>query len=104
MPHQQTSAAPRRKRNRKKMKRQKRSSQLHDQKRRRNVSDDDLARHVSSMYINGPGGLLTDAAKKRERYVKSTRSFDNEHIVLLRQLDKHPALVLNADYQVSQGK
>lgn len=101
MPHERTSSVPLGSKG-KRTKLQKRSSQLYDQKLKRNISDDDLAHHVSSMYINGPGGLLMDAAKKRERFVESTMSFDNEHVDLLRKLDQHPTLVLNADYQVSQ--
>ena len=63
MPHERTSSVPLGSKG-KRTKLQKRSSQLYDQKLKRNISDDDLAHHVSSMYINGPGGILMDAAKK----------------------------------------
>mmetsp|Transcript_89 Transcript_89/g.138 ORF Transcript_89/g.138 Transcript_89/m.138 type:complete len:328 (-) Transcript_89:146-1129(-) len=93
------AAPPKRKKRRKKMKRQKRISQLDQKNRSDDISDDDLAHHVSSMYITGPGGMLNDAAKKRERFEEFTSSFDQDHTDVLKKLDKHPALVLNADYQ-----
>lgn len=53
------------------------------------MSPEDLADHVSHLYLNGPGGIL------RERMSKI--AYDSQ--MYLRELDRHPALVLNADYQ-----
>ena len=82
------------------------------------ISDEELAHHVSSLYIHGPGGVFSEVTKKRERrelrkyhmdtttassgsiYRKS--ALEEEYEKYLRKLDRHPALVLNADYQVSQ--
>lgn len=97
------AAPPKRKKKTQKMKSQKRSSQLEQKNRNDDVSDDDLAQHVSSMYITGPGGMIKDAAKKRERHEGSTSSYNQDHAALLQKLDRHPALVLNADYQVRTG-
>jgi hypothetical protein len=84
------------------------------------VTEEELAHHVSSMYIRGPGGIFNEMAKKRERN-KGTMvarkqhgststlvdggnvgdvGFDDEYEEYLRKLDRHPALVLNADFQV----
>ncbi len=81
---------------RKKMKGKRGSSQMDSpHKKNKPASDDELADHVSSMYITGPGGFMKEAAIKREK-----DKFDNERMDFLKKLDRHPTLVLNADYQV----
>lgn len=88
------------KRQRKKMKAKKGSSQLdHNHHKSGPVTDDDIAQHVASMYINGPGGLMKEATTKREKQDAQGMFGDEEHLALLKNLDRHPALVLNADYQ-----
>ena len=49
------------------------------------LSEQDLADHVAHMYIHGPRGLL--------------RSRQRHHEATLKELERHPSLVLNADYQ-----
>ncbi len=67
---------------------------------------EELAMHVSSQYVAGPGGLFkqVDARRKRQEKASIFRNEDHcnlEQVEYLRKLDGHPALVLNADYQVS---
>lgn len=111
-----------------KMKRPKRISQIDSTKNQKNavdttstvssgtkktkgvISEEELANHVSSMYIHGPGGIFNNMVKKRERREKirnngddshhgANQVLDQEYEEFLRKLDRHPALVLNADYQ-----
>jgi 5-methylcytosine-specific restriction endonuclease McrA len=68
------------------------------------VSSDEIASHVSSKYISGNGGKLHRMKEKRKRQVASSLSYETDpqhmdHVAYLRKLDRHPALVLNADYQ-----
>ena len=80
------------------------------------LSEQDLAHHVSTLYIHGPGGVLHDTERRRLRRQKelqdshngngghndSTHDFvqqQQEQLQSLRNLDRHPALLLNADYQ-----
>ena len=53
------------------------------------ISDTELVDHVSNLYIYGPGGVLRD----------TTTTPESETSDFLKKLDRHPALVLNADYQ-----
>ena len=105
MPHEHAAAGvsgtplpkrtARHQKRKKKMKAQKGSSRIEMPNHKyRPVSDDEIAHHVSSMYITGPGGFMKEAAIKREK------QNDNEHLAFLKKLDRHPTLVLNADYQV----
>lgn len=69
------------------------------------VSELDVGHHVATQYITGPGGILRDKAARRDRMERSTEILENdqthkEQMEYLRNLDRHPALVLNADYQV----
>jgi len=65
------------------------------------LTEDDLATHVSSRYVYGPGGILKQAEKKRNRQEASRMFLDGnkDQVEVLKRLDRHPALVLNADYQ-----
>lgn len=64
------------------------------------ISMAELAQHVSSQYINGPNGVAKEqASKERNRSSMGTE----ETSAYLKTLDRHPALVLNADYQVRIG-
>lgn len=95
-----TKTKSRKRNKRKKVKLQRGSSQLDKKSNHKSgsVTEDEIAHHVSSMYVNGPGGYLKEASMKRE---KQSSSFDDkEYLKFLQKLDRHPALVLNADYQV----
>lgn len=74
------------------------------------LTPEELALHVSSEYITGPGGLFKTADAKRKRQLSSSvanlvggasssSSSIKEQVEYLKKLDRHPALVLNADYQ-----
>lgn len=68
------------------------------------ISGDELANHVSASYIEGPGGFFQSTDAKRQRQEEENKIFETDpshrkHIEYLRKLDRHPALVLNADYQ-----
>jgi hypothetical protein len=65
-----------------------------------------VGHHVAKQYITGPGSILRDKASRRNRMETQNRivtedSSHKEQMQYLRMLDRHPALVLNADYQVS---
>jgi len=94
------SSSTRSKRKKKKIKIQKRSSQLdlHDRKKS-DLTEEELAQHVSSMYVNGAGGLMQGTTKKRERMENESQQLDESQLAIIKNLDRHPALVLNADYQ-----
>mmetsp|Transcript_27298 Transcript_27298/g.63935 ORF Transcript_27298/g.63935 Transcript_27298/m.63935 type:complete len:383 (+) Transcript_27298:227-1375(+) len=90
------------------------------------LTEMELADHVSDEYINGPGGMMRDFERKRKRFentyastqVQSMAARQQEETVIqgmlmdattttvseettqevIRNLDRHPALVLNADY------
>jgi 5-methylcytosine-specific restriction endonuclease McrA len=67
------------------------------------VSGDELANHVSSMYIDGSGGKMRQVEIKRKRQESESDLRINgslaEQRAYVYKLDSHPALVLNADYQ-----
>eukprot|EP00551_Chaetoceros_affinis_P009534 CAMPEP_0203672448 /NCGR_PEP_ID=MMETSP0090-20130426/8481_1 /ASSEMBLY_ACC=CAM_ASM_001088 /TAXON_ID=426623 /ORGANISM="Chaetoceros affinis, Strain CCMP159" /LENGTH=297 /DNA_ID=CAMNT_0050537767 /DNA_START=497 /DNA_END=1390 /DNA_ORIENTATION=+ len=71
------------------------------------LSMDELALHVSNQYVSGAGGIFKQADAKRKRVEAASllngRADGNEdhkeQVEYLRKLDRHPALVLNADYQ-----
>jgi len=109
MPFEQTAAGagaggalPKRTKhkNRKKMRSIKGSSLL--EQKSGPISEDELAHHVFSMYTTGHGGLMKQAENKWRRHqANEDDSYDDDdQVALLKRLDRHPALVLNADYQV----
>lgn len=71
------------------------------------ISDEDFIDHVSGVYMYGPNGALGDHSKKRR--TKPQQQQQQQHPPAIaqheeeesrgKQLDRHPALVLNADYQ-----
>ncbi len=68
---------------------------------------DDLAMHVTSQYISGPGGIFKQADARMKRLEAASLlngrvddEANKEQVGYLRKLDRHPTLVLNADYQV----
>jgi hypothetical protein len=77
--------------NKTKKKKPKKQNQIQKGNRRPNtstpLSPEEISDHVSNLYIYGPGGVLYD---------KIQRNAENEFI---KKLDRHPALLLNADYQ-----
>jgi len=70
------------------------------------MSKQDLAHHVARQYLTGGGGMLHENRLKAKRFEKQTSSIleidasHKKHLENLKRLDRHPALVLNADYQV----
>ena len=61
--------------------------------------------HVSHNFLHGPNGFFKETRAKRQRLQEDNHVFgsDPSHVQqlqYLRELDLHPALVLNADYQV----
>jgi len=62
------------------------------------ISEEELRQHVSALYVSGPGGVLRESIEKAK---KNRQSLMEKHRKHLNQLDRLPALVLNADYQVS---
>lgn len=63
------------------------------------LSEAELRHHVSAKYVNGPGGRLRPTLAKRRKWEDKKQTAD-EQAKQLHKLDRHPALVLNADYQV----
>lgn len=69
------------------------------------ISEDDIGHHVAAQYINGPGGMIKGKyARRQQMEAKSAMMQDCtsplRQIDYMKDLDRHPALVLNADYQV----
>jgi len=67
------------------------------------LSSDDLATHIASQYISGPGAVFGDMVSNREGPSSSSSFYqadpsDENHISHMKMLDRHPSLVLNADY------
>ena len=76
------------------------------------LSEEELRHHVSTQYIHGPNGKRKHAIKASQSspYDTDTAATDGEgdgsmaggeQSEYLKKLDRHTALVLNADYQVS---
>ena len=70
------------------------------------LAESDVGHHVAKQYITGPGSLLRDKKSRRDlmetqNQIVKEDSSHKEQMQYLRMLDRHPALVLNADYQVS---
>ena len=61
------------------------------------LTEEEVRQHVTAQYVHGPGGTLRASTAKRHQQ-QGQREL--EHIAQLQRLDQHPALVLNADYQV----
>jgi len=61
------------------------------------LSEQELQNHVHDIYLNGHGGLLRSKELCRQRLDSPTDTLQ-EHGEYLKKLDRHPALVLNADY------
>jgi hypothetical protein len=55
------------------------------------MSPQELAHHVAHQYLHGSGGVFRQTSAKSEQR--------DEQTSFLRKLDRHPALLLNADYQ-----
>lgn len=95
---------PKKKRRRRKdkMKKNKGTSKL-EKVKNTPVDSDELAQHVSSMYMRGPGGKMRQVDFKRKRMEASSKlevdMTEKEHRDYMHKLDRHPALVLNADFQ-----
>ena len=73
------------------------------------LSKEELAKHVASQYVSGSGGIFkeVDAKRKRQelhRHKNGETNMNKEQVEYLKKLDRHPALVLNADYQVRNLK
>lgn len=75
------------------------------------VTENDIVQHVASKYVTGPGGVLYTSDMKRKKTeaahsVATTNLFEmdtnkeGQYSDFLKKLDRHPALVLNANYQV----
>lgn len=65
------------------------------------ISKTELAQHVASQYVNGPNGVIKEqSARARSRDLVDPEESDQKEF--LEKLDRHPALVLNADYQVRE--
>lgn len=90
-----------RRRRKEKMVKRRSSSQL--DKTEMPVSSDELANHVSSIYVEGSGGKMRQVEVKRKRQESESNLHINgslaEQRAYMSKLDSHPALVLNADYQ-----
>ena len=72
------------------------------------LTESDVGHHVAERYISGPGSVLRDKKSRRDRMetqntIVQEDASHKEQMQYLRMLDRHPALVLNADYQVSAG-
>jgi 5-methylcytosine-specific restriction endonuclease McrA len=71
------------------------------------LSEQEVAEHVAALYIHGPGGILRDSERRRQRRQSELdrtlppldRQDAHQQLQSLRKLDRHPALLLNADYQ-----
>jgi hypothetical protein len=69
------------------------------------LSEKDLGHHVASQYMTGSGGIfrVIDARRKNSEptiYSDAIEPSHQDHQNYLKNLDRMPALVLNADYQV----
>ena len=72
------------------------------------VTEEELSNHISQIYGRGspPEIVRRRNTKSAQKAMDSAASNPNhmQQVTHLRQLDNHPALVLNADYQVSRNK
>mmetsp|Transcript_34047 Transcript_34047/g.45499 ORF Transcript_34047/g.45499 Transcript_34047/m.45499 type:complete len:333 (+) Transcript_34047:1847-2845(+) len=69
------------------------------------LNEREMAHHVASQYVNGPKGLVRMAQLRWDKVEPSSSSSEHDkgrikdHLDYVKILDRHPALVLNADYQ-----
>ena len=66
----------------------------HRKRREQPVSEEQVADHVARKYLHGSGGVLRQSAIKSSRRIS-----ESDQAKYLKMLDRHPALLLNADYQ-----
>jgi 5-methylcytosine-specific restriction endonuclease McrA len=64
----------------------------HRKRREQTVSEQQVAHHVAHQYLHGSGGAL-----RRQAHLSNSTS--RQRADNLKMLDRHPALLLNADYQ-----
>jgi 5-methylcytosine-specific restriction endonuclease McrA len=57
------------------------------------LTEEQVSSHVSDIYTHGPGGTMRVQEERRQRLAAISEQAD-----YLKKLDRHPALVLNADY------
>lgn len=99
----QNAVAIRRGKRTRKNRKNKVSAAREDPSASRALSESDLRQHVNAQYVNGPGGTLRPTVAKQRAREAQKRDLD-EQTKRLHNLDRHPALVLNADYQVRREK
>lgn len=99
----QNAVAIRRGKRTRKNRKNKVSAAREDPSASRPLSESDLHQHVNAQYVNGPGGTLRPTVAKQRAREAQKRDLD-EQTKRLHNLDRHPALVLNADYQVRREK
>lgn len=68
------------------------------------LSEEELANDVSESFLNGSNGFFKETHAKRQRLEEENEMFGSDpshtqQLEYLKELDMHPALVLNADYQ-----
>mmetsp|Transcript_27789 Transcript_27789/g.46112 ORF Transcript_27789/g.46112 Transcript_27789/m.46112 type:complete len:353 (+) Transcript_27789:220-1278(+) len=63
------------------------------------LSEPQLRQHVASQYVHGPSGVMRGILAKQEALAAQHDTNDFEHIQHIHKLNRHPALLLNADYQ-----
>lgn len=63
--------------------------------RNSSVSEKQVAHHVANRYLHGSGGALRQASLRNNRNI----SKQDDNASFLKKLNRHPALLLNADYQ-----
>lgn len=61
------------------------------------LTDEQVRQHVNAQYFRGPNGVFRGHMKREEKILKN----DDDQTKYLKKLERHPSLVLNADYQVS---
>jgi len=70
------------------------------------LKQDELANHVAASYVAGRNGMMHKNKLKSNRVQSNVSKFSFEsspthqqHLDYIKKLDRHPSLVLNADYQ-----
>lgn len=69
----------------------------HRQRSSSTISEEQVAHHVAHRYLHGSGGALRQAQIRSNRRLTDTTGESQSSF--LKKLDRHPALLLNADYQ-----
>jgi 5-methylcytosine-specific restriction endonuclease McrA len=62
------------------------------------LTEQELQSHVHDIYTNGPGGTMHVPEVRRKRFQETFNTAVSDQSAHLKHLDRHPALVLNADY------